>query len=93
MAHRMTFTTTPPPEDDVVTYISSGGAAITDAFIADGRLTSTSSTDPDEETGVFNTSLIFVDSAACDAYLADMAAISESTTTGSYRSDRVREDI
>ena len=93
MAHRLTFTTTPPPEDDEETYISTGAVSITNAFIADGRLTSSSSTDPDEETGVFNTSLVFVDSATCDAYFADMAAINEATTTGSYRSDMVREDI
>lgn len=94
MAHRLTYTTTPPLEEDaVVTHISSSGRAIYDAFVADGRITSKSSTEPDEETGVWSTSLTFVDSTACDAYFADMEAINEANTSGVYRSNMVREDI
>ena len=62
--------------------VSAEAIAIHEAYVASGKIT----IDVSE-------SITFVDSAACDAYLAEMAAINEFETSGSSRSEQTRADV
>lgn len=98
MPHRYTFKVTPDAidrtapgalEDDRV--VSDAARQIHESFKAAGKLTDESETMNDD--GTYIASFIFTDSATCDEYLAEMAAIDEVTTSGASRTDHSREDI
>jgi hypothetical protein len=72
--------------------VSAEAIAIHEAYVASGKITIDVS-ESDAEEGSYWQSITFVDSAACDAYLAEMAAINEFETSGSSRSEQTRADV
>ena len=86
MAHVLTYTYT-PQLDQAAT--SSSADVIISAYIDSGKLTSAIDT-AIEGTSNISTSLTFLVEADCDAFLSEMHAINEETTTGSSRSGHTR---
>jgi len=99
MAHNLTTTITPDliaeahdagtvPEDAI---ISDAAIVIHERFEAEGKILDL--TETDNGNGTYQSVIKFVDSAACDAYLAEMASINEFETSGASRSNQTRADV
>lgn len=99
MAHNLTTTITPDllaeshdagtvAEDAV---ISEAATVIHDRFEAEGKITNM--TESDNGNGTYQLIVTFIDSATCDAYLAEMASINEFETSGASRSNQTRADV
>ena len=77
--------------------ISPETQAIHEAYVAESKITSVDISDmvnaEDGEPDTFTQTITFADSATCDAYLAEMAAIDEVSTSGASRSEQVRADV
>jgi len=77
--------------------ISAEAVTIHQAYVADDRITGVQVLDlvnaEDGEPDTFTQVIMFSDSATCDAYLAEMAAIDEVETSGASRSEQVRADV
>ncbi len=100
MAHKMTIKVSPEllernadGVEDPMMVLTNEAMAINDTFVAEGKMTEVTESDPDINDGSYILTTIFVDSAACDEYLAAMAAIGEHEKSGSSRSEFSREDI
>jgi hypothetical protein len=99
MAHVLTTTVNPEliadahdagtVADDAI--ISDEAIAIHERFTAEGKIVDVTETDNGD--GTYQSVIKFVDSAACDAYLAEMAEINEFETSGASRSNQTRQDI
>ena len=76
-------------DEDIV---SAEAIAIHEAYVASGKIT-IDVTENEAGEGSYWQSITFVDSAACDSYLAEMAAINEFETSGSSRSEQTRADV
>jgi len=97
MPHILSYTTDPSlangpdiPENETV---SAAAKAIFDAYFADGRITGITESEPDANTGTFDSEITFVDEATCDAYLAEMEAIDEFSKSGGARSNGARRNV
>lgn len=100
MAHKMTIKVSPAlinrttdGVEDPMMVISNEAATINETFTAEGKMTEVTETDPNIDDGSYVLTIKFRDSAACDEYLAAMAAIGEYERSGSSRSEFSREDI
>ena len=99
MAHVLTTTVNPEliadahdagtVADDAI--ISPEAIAIHQRFMSEGKIIDL--TESDNGDGTYQSVLKFVDSAACDAYLAEMAEINEFETSGASRSNQTRSEV
>ncbi len=99
MAHNLTTTITP----DLIADAHDAGTVSEDAIISDaasvihGRFEAegkiTNMTESDNGDGTYQLIVTFLDSATCDAYLAEMASINEFETSGASRSNQTRADV
>ena len=99
MAHTLTTTITPDliaeahdagtvAEDAI---ISNEAIVIHERFVSEGKVLDITETNNSD--GTYQQVIKFLDSAACDAYLAEMASINEFETSGASRSNQTRADI
>lgn len=99
MAHVLTTTVNPELIADAHdngtvspdAIISNAAIVIHERFEAEGKVLDV--TESDNGDGTYQSVIKFVDSAACDAYLAEMAEINEFETSGASRSNQTREDV
>ena len=97
MPHELRFTTDPslathddiPEEDDV----TPAAHAIFEAYLADGRITSSVRENEDAIANTYDSIITFVDEATCDAYLAEMEGINEFDKSGASRTNISRGDV
>lgn len=99
MAHILTTTVNPEliadahdagtVDQDAI--ISNEAIVIHERFEAEGKVLDVTETDNGD--GTYQSVIKFVDSAACDQYLAEMASINEFETSGASRSNQTREDV
>ena len=99
MAHTLTTTITPDliaeahdagtvAEDAI---ISNEAIVIHERFVSEGKVLDITETNNSD--GTYQQVIKILDSAACDAYLAEMASINEFETSGASRSNQTRADI
>lgn len=99
MAHTLTTTITPDliaeahdagtvAEDAI---ISNEAIVIHERFVSEGKVLDITETDNGD--GTYQLVVKFLDSATCDAYLAEMATINEFETSGATRSNQTRADV
>lgn len=99
MAHNLTYTVSPDNlvrdetgvPDDMMVHTEAAND-IHNQWVAEGKITGTSQTEPDEN-DVYEQTITFLDSATCDAYLAAMEAIGEAEKSGASRTNQRREDV
>jgi len=99
MAHILTTTVNPELIADAHdegtvnpdAIISNAAIVIHERFVAEGKVLDLTETDNGD--GTYQSVIKFVDSAACDSYLAEMAEINEFETSGMSRSNQTRSDV
>ena len=99
MAHNLTTTVNPELIADAHdegtvnpdAIISNEAIVIHERFVTEGKILDL--TETDNGNGTYQSVIKFVDSAACDAYLAEMASINEFETSGASRSNQTRADV
>jgi len=99
MAHILTTTVNPELIADAHdegtvnpdAIISNEAIVIHERFMSEGKVIDI--TETDNGNGTYQSVIKFVDSAACDAYLAEMASINEFETSGASRSNQTRADV
>ena len=99
MAHILTTTVNPELIADAHdegtvnpdAIISNAAIVIHERFMSEGKVIDI--TETDNGNGTYQSVIKFVDSAACDAYLAEMASINEFETSGASRSNQTRADV
>ena len=99
MAHILTTTVNPELIADAHdegtvnpdAIISNEAIVIHERFMSEGKVIDITETDNGD--GTYQSVIKFVDSAACDAYLAEMAAINEFETSGASRSNQTRAEV
>lgn len=97
MPHILSYTTDPSlatgPDIAENETVSSDAKTIFDAYFADGRITGITESEPDANTGTYDSEITFIDEATCDAYLAEMEAIDEFSKSGGARSNGARRNV
>jgi len=99
MAHNLTTTVNPELIADAHdegtvnpdAIISNAAIVIHERFVTEGKILDL--TETDNGNGTYQSVIKFVDSATCDAYLAEMASINEFETSGASRSNQTRADV
>ena len=99
MAHVLTTTVNPELIADAHdagtvdpdAIISDEAIVIHERFVSEGKIVDVTETDNGD--GTYQSAIKFIDSAACDAYLAEMASINEFETSGASRSNQTRADV
>ncbi len=98
MAHVLTTTVNPEliadAHDagtvDTDAIISDEAIVIHERFVSEGKIVDVTETDNGD--GTYQSVIKFIDSAACDQYLAAMASINEFETSGASRSNQTRAE-
>ena len=97
MPHILSYTTDPSlatgPDIAENETVSPAAKAIFDAYFADGRITGITESEPDANTGTYDSEITFIDEATCDAYLSEMEAIDEFSKSGGARSNGARRNV